>query len=348
MRKHPRSRFNAVLAEEIVALQGAAARPRESPRAYESSFEPFDRLRPGVPQRFAVELDPRVVGGVVHVRSKKAPGYRSLTMQPVGERYWAATLPGDAVDEAGMEYFVEGVLPRGPAVPIIGTSHAPREAEVEQRPLFGKKAGTLAQFSVQSELASFNAKRQNDYLFQTEGNFGWRIQDVGIRAIRTGFGVFRGKGDELAVLDAGGAGRDVGLTYGHIEGEFGITPIFGIVARPIIGLREGGISGGAQGYFRIGNDLKTNLMVGGEVLGSVGLRGVVQLDWRSFKRVPVLLRSEVTNQPAGLDGDVGVRAIAQGGYELVADLVVAARVSYQGRTINHAGPGAGLGVSYQW
>ena len=42
------------------------------------------------------------------------------------------------------------------------------------------------------------------------------------------------------------------------------------------------------------------------------------------------------------------RAIAQVGYEIIDDLTLSARLSYQGRTINHAGPGAGLGVSYQW
>jgi hypothetical protein len=89
-------------------------------------------------------------------------------------------------------------------------------------------------------------------------------------------------------------------------------------------------------------------MVGGEVLGTVGLRGIVQLDWRTIPRVPIMLRSEVTNQPAGTGGDVGARAIAQVGYEIVRDLTVDARLSYQGRTINHAGPGAGLGVGYQW
>ena len=29
------------------------------------------------------------------------------------------------------------------------------------------------------------------------------------------------------------------------------------------------VTGGAQGFFRIGNDLETNLLIGGEVLGAV-------------------------------------------------------------------------------
>jgi hypothetical protein len=105
-------------------------------------------------------------------------------------------------------------------------------------------------------------------------------------------------------------------------------------------------------------------------LGSVGLRGITQLELNTFEKVPVLFRTEVTNQPAGVSrrgkpvrpddptqaqdatshdqGEVGARAIAQVGYRFLPQLVIAVRGSYQGRTINHAGPGFGGAVSYQW
>jgi hypothetical protein len=170
-----------------------------------------------------------------------------------------------------------------------------------------------------------------------------------VRAVRSGFGVLRGKGGTLADLDVRGLEpKDVGLTYGWVELEVAFGDRYALIGRPILGLKEGGLAGGAQGFVRIGNDLKTNLSIGGEVLGQIGLKGIVQLDWRTIPRVPVVLRTEVTNQPAGVGSDIGARAIAQVGYELARDFVVAGRASYQGRTINHAGPGAGLAVSYQW
>ena len=123
-----------------------------------------------------------------------------------------------------------------------------------------------------------------------------------------------------------------------------------------------------QALVRIGNDKKTNLLIGGEVLGGIGLRGITQLELDTFERVPIVLRTVVTNQPAGSPvlpvdvrppehlppgtsverGEVGARAIVQVGYELAAGFVVAARGSYQGRTINHAGPGFGGAVMYTW
>jgi hypothetical protein len=344
---HPTSRFASVLREEVEAL---TRHPESEPKPYRAaSSAPVARLRPGVPQRFAVELDARFVGAVLHVRKRGAPTYRTVLMESEGPHYWGATVTGDAITAPGLEYFVEGVPSDGSAVPVLGNADAPRDTTVDAPPLTGKEQGTLAQLNVQSELATFNTKKANDYVFQTEGQFGWRLEDVGIRAVRSGFGVLRGKGGTLEQLDTlGQAGKAVGLTYGYVEGEIGLSTNYALIGRPIVGLREGGVTGGAQGFLRIGNDLRTNLLLGGEILGTVGMRGVVELNWRTIPRVPIMLRSEVTNQPAGMGGDLGARAVAQAGYELARDFTVSARGSYQGRTINHSGPGAGLGVSYQW
>jgi hypothetical protein len=350
VRSHPKSRFAKVLREEIAALGRASAAPN-APPPYELSAQPLERLKPGVAQRYAIELDARFAGALVHVRKKGAAAYRTIPMQSVGPRYWTATLPGDAIDEPGMEYFVEGVPRDGPggAVAVVGTPERPKEVDVDPRPTTGKRPGTLGQLTVSSELASFNAKKANDYVWQTEGAVGWRLSDVGMRAVRSGFGVLRGEGGSLEDLDTLGKDPEsVGLTYGWVEVELAPASDYAFIGRPILGLREGGIAGGAQAFVRIGNDLRTNLSIGGEVLGRIGLRGIVQLDWRTIPRVPIVLRTEVTNQPAGVGGDVGARAIAQAGYELVRGFAVAGRLSYQGRTINHAGPGAGLAVSSQW
>ncbi|MBL8605690.1 MAG: hypothetical protein JNL38_00155, partial [Myxococcales bacterium] len=216
--------------------------------------------------------------------------------------------------------------------------------------------------SLLTDYASFNLKKDNDTLFQTEGSFTLRMRDVGLRAIRSGAGVYRGKGGTLDDLDQRGlAPRDIGLTYGHVEVEFAFAESYAVIGRAIVGLREPGIGVGAQGFFRVGSDRRTNLLVGGELLGGIGLRGIAQLEWRTIPRVPIVLRTEVTNQPAGVSSrvsdeplvstgpsEVGARTIGQVGYEFTRGLVASVRVSYQGRTIQHAGPGAGAAVSYEW
>ncbi len=345
LQRHPKSRFLKVLREETTALQKMI----EAERPYDVSVAELERVMPGRPPRVAVELDTRFVGAVVHVRRAGVAGYRSLPMSTAGPRYWAATLPADVAEGSRLEYFVEGVPKSGPPVAVVGTASTPKDTPIDARPLVGKEPGTLATLALSSEIASFNLRRANDYVFQTEGTFGWRLRDTGVRAVRSGFGVIRGKGGSLVDLDQlDRPPRDVGLTYGWIETELATSGTFSLLARPIIGLRQEGVTGGAQGFFRVGSDLATNLLIGGEVLGSVGLRGIVELQWKTIPRVPIVARSEVTNQPAGVDGDIGARVVLQVGYELVPNLAVAVRGSFQGRTINHSGPGAGAGVSYQW
>ncbi|MFO0674331.1 MAG: hypothetical protein U0235_32755 [Polyangiaceae bacterium] len=158
-------------------------------------------------------------------------------MRAMGAHYFAGTLPGDAIDDGGAQYFVEGVLSDGTAVPVVGTASAPREVEVERPPFMGKRRGTIAEVQLTSELASFNTKAPNDYMFQTEGQSSWRLGDVGVRAVRSGFGVIRGKGGLLSDLDAGRSPTDIGLTYGYVEAEWGLSHTYAIVTRPIIGPR---------------------------------------------------------------------------------------------------------------
>jgi len=246
---------------------------------------------------------------------------------------------------------------------VLGSAEEPQSVAVANVPLPKRPVRQPATVTVSTDYADWNNFKGNDVVWQTEGSVGMRFQDVGLRAARTGFGVYRGTGGSLAELDQLKlSGRSVGLTYGYLEGEFGLSHFTSIIGRLVIGMEDDGVNGGAQALLRIGNDRETNLTIGGEALGGIGLRGITELQLASFARVPILFRTEVTNQPAGAasgglkgsvgvasgQGEVGARAIAQVGYRFLPDLVISARGSYQGRTINHAGPGFGGAVTYQW
>src|ERR1035437_4853073 len=144
-----------------------------------------------------------------------------------------------------------------------------------------------AQFAMWTDFAVWNTKKLNDYASQTEGLFGVRFGDTGVRALRTGFGVYRGVGGTLAMLDAGENPSKVGLTYGYLETELAPAAIYSFVLRAVVGLGQSGIGGGMQGFMRIGSDQKTNLLLGGEVLSGVGIRGIAQLEWSATPRVPI-------------------------------------------------------------
>ncbi len=363
VKQRPNSRYAAVLWEEAQKLRTLVLLEAESEGEGPTlrSFQAPDEALAGAPVTLVAEIE-GASGAVLHSRTPTEVSYTTTPMTLVGPGYYSNTLPLERVKTPGVDYFVEAVAASGAAVNVIGTADKPLRLNVLEtpRPEAPPPHGSVA--NVATDFADWNLGEENDFVWQTEGFVGMRFIDEGLRAVRTGFGVYRGRGGSLEDLDSKGLeGRNVGLTYGYLEGEWGISHFTGLVGRALVGLETQGVTGGFLALLRLGNDRSTNLLLGGEVLGSVGLRGITQLELATFPKVPILLRTEVTNQPAGISGrddtpstasheqgQVGARAIAQIGYRVLPPLTLAVRGSYQGRTINHAGPGFGGGVTYTW
>jgi hypothetical protein len=371
-RENPRSRFALVLMEEAGALRellGHRARALEAKasahpvgaKAELRSFLPPEEVLAGARLRFAVELTEGAGGAVIHLRHKGEEVYASLPMRAARGGYFTVDVPGDRVAAGALQYFIEATTPSGLATAVIGDAANPKEVEVSDAPRAYAPTRPPMRIDLLSDFADYNRMRGNDHFLQTEGSFGVRLGDTGIRAVRLGFGVYRGVGGSIDDLDKKNlAPRAVGLTYGYLETEIGFARAFSLLARGSIGLIDSGVTGGGQAGFRIGSDLKTNLVLGAELLGGVGARGYAQLELASFERVPIMLRTEVTNQPAGMTpaasdehtstgaSQVGGRGIVQVGVKILPELVVSLRGSFQGRTIQHAGPGFGGAVSFVW
>jgi hypothetical protein len=365
---HPNSPYVRVLLEEaaalreLVSLREHADADAPTVRHFEVPEQTLDR----VPLMMTVELSGQAEGAVLQARVAGERVYRALPMMRSGPKYFSATIPEDRVLPPSIEYFVEVVRANGATVPVAGSADAPLSTTVRHVPHPELPDPHETYVTLVTDYADYNRLRGNDHVWQTEGMFAMRLGDIGVRSFGGGFGVYRGVGGSIDDLDnLGLEPRRVGLTYGYVEGEFGVKPGLSLIARAILGLRDIGTAGGAQLHVRIGSDLATNLRVGGEVLGGVGLRGILELNIAPRSRVPVMVRSEVTNQPAGSGasrdqdpslsptesiaaGDVGVRGILQVGYRVAPPLLFALRASYQGRTISHAGPGLGGAVEYRW
>jgi hypothetical protein len=370
VRRRPLSRFTPTLYEEALMLRRVGQAQRHDPDAPDRvRFEPPERAVAGEPLTIAAQVDDARGAVVLHFRRRSALNFRTVEMKGDGRGFFSATLTGEQVHQDGLEYFIEmddedGVLA------IAGNEWTPQQLEVFSVEEPATDEPLRATVEVWSDYADYNRMRGNDYAWQTEGVFSMRFGDLWVRALRNGFGIYRGVGGSLEELDEQGkAGRRIGFTYGYLEMELGFHELVGLALRGVVGLHDHGVTGGGQAFIRIGNDLRTNLLLGGEVLGGVGMRGIAQLELRVFEDWPMLFRTEVTNQPAGvlshestvrpkdsappeatsLDTNaLGGRGIVQLGYRVVDELVISVRGSYQGRTINHSGPGVGGGVSYSW
>lgn len=369
---HPKSRFARVLLEEASALR-ETAEPRVEKKADTievlSASAPTELLK-GRPASIGLELVGPVAGAVFYAALDDEPAFQPITMSTAGPRYWVATIPEARVTGARLRWFVQGVLPSGKTVAIVGDPAAPREVKIVEATSPSTPKPHEATAAIWMDYADYNRLKNNDRALQVEAHFGMRIDDIGLRAVRSGLGVFRGQGGSVDDLDIQHiASREVGLTYGFLEAEWGLTHFWGLVTRAVVGLGQTGLDGGGQVFVRLGNDKATNLLIGGEFLGGIGLRGITQIELNMFPRFPIMVRTEVTNQPAGVspsksdldaqknkDGlvhsdsaaDVGVRAIVQFGFRQTKNFAWYLRGSYQGRNIIHSGPGAGMGVTFSW
>ena len=372
VRAFPESRFAPTLHEEALALRRLLEVGRvQAVQPELVSFQAPATALAGSSLSLAIETRGEVSGALLHTRRPGEVAYRTTRLASQGSGYFGVTLPAARMQPPELEYFIEIVDARGSALAAVADAQQPSRIAVERVPEPKPPLDHGSTVSVATDYADWNRLRGNDVVWQTEGHFGFRFADVGLRAGRTGFGVYRGVGGSLDELDREGkSARRVGLTYGYLEGEYGFTPNTSLIGRGIIGLDAVGVAGGAQLLVRVGSDRATNLLLGGEILGGIGGRLITQLELKSLERWPILFRTEVTNQPAGARadeddvrpdeprtpveqtslgrGEVGARAIAQVGYLLFPELTVAVRGSYQGRTIDHAGPGFGGGVTYAW
>lgn len=364
VRARPNGRFARALWEEAALLRAghlAVGAKRQKPAARATGLELPERLLAGKPFSLALRTA-HTRGVVLHLRGAGAAAYVSKPLRADAEGYFRVDVPAELVVAPSLAVFLEGTDAEGIATPLLGTADSPIAITVE--PPAGAAAkpnGALVQANVFGEYALYDLGTKQDRAFQTEGSFGLRLGEGQLRAVRSGFGVYRGVGGTLRELDELKLkGRPVGLTYGWLEAEWAPLPTASFLGRVVVGVGRGGVNGGGQGFVRIGHDRRTNLLLGGEILGGVGIRGVAELNWNTLPRVPITLRTEVTNQPAGLaprsadDGEsqgtteIGARAIVQAGYRLTPAFVLYGRASYQGRTIHHAGPGLGAGATYEW
>jgi len=374
VRAKPDSPYARVLFEEAAFLRNvlktvSRKERRRWPRL--RHFTPPKEVLAASPLALALELDGPVSGAVIHTRMKGEISYQTTPMRHIGGGYYSVTLPASRMTGSQLEYFIEATNDVGRSKAIVGTGRTPTKLDVRDTPEAAKPDRIITTVSVWTDYADYNRFKGNDRVWQTEGFFGLRFGDTGVRALRTGFGVYRGVGGSLEDLDELElSARKVGLTYGYLETEIGFHHFVGLVVRGAVGLKDDGVAGGGQALIRIGNDLETNMLLGGEILGGVGLRGIAQLELNVFERWPMLIRTEVTNQPAGISSsdddvrpdiedalpvdtstntnDIGARAIAQVGFRPIPALTLAVRGSYQGRTIKHSGPGFGGAVSFTW
>lgn len=294
----------------------------------------------------------------LYVRSDRRQGpYTGFTLKLDDRGQGRVHLPAELVRAPGFAYFVEAELPGDRAQAVLGEAAAPHWCSVAPPAGQVVRSG-MSRVKLTTEYVSFNRKQRNDWYVLTEGDYLLRMpEDVRmLRGVAVGYGHYRGEGGPVDEIDSGlSQPQQAAFTYGYLELHLSAHELFAIMPRVQVGLgrpedgrqnSRGELTAGVQLRVRIGRDMGTHLVLAGQAVPEVGNRAFVRLNLGLSERFPLAFEVHVTDQPVG-EG-LGVRVVAEAGARITDAFALAARISYQGRTIEHTGFGSGLSLTFDW
>lgn len=369
LQAHPRSRHDAAVRAAVAQLRGDIARESALARAATApaaaaSGGPVGRgagipnLMLGDTARFAMQVTSTAVRprGTLFVRRRGAEAYVSVPLATQGDRYVMAEVPARFVALEGFEYFVSLEGENNDEVHVLGTARAPTRVSVSRRAEDEPTRRGRTRIDLRGEFADVGSRTvstptgpvfraQRFYL--VEGDFFQRVSLPGLYGYRVGFGVYEGEGVALSQVESASPSTSSTVIYGYHELEFEILRALHVMARGALGVHGEGIVGGAQLRVRIGEELRTNLVLGGDLFNEIGQRAFFALNLSVHPRVPLLAQGEVFNQSFS-GGDPMFRFILQAGVRVTPWLTLSARGSYQLRNIQNGGFGGGLNTTFDW
>jgi hypothetical protein len=370
--KYPNGRYGDSVGREIAWLNtqqdeamrleaarrnGAAApSPEQGMRVYHSEIRAAET---GDPISIVVAVVPPVRVAIARalVRREGDKTFEALQMVRDGDFYFRAKVPEALVAKRGtVEYFVELVDVDDHVNAIVGTALAPERIAVSEpvddAPIrVGRSSAT-----VNFEYVNFDKREGvDDEYLSFEADYFYRFFTF-LYGLRMGVGIFDGKGGNLddIELDSGNS-YDLAVNYGYVELEFEIVKMFHFMVRGLAGNHhhdedeKGTAVGvmGIEGGVRIGEELKTNLVLAGSFFEDVGYEARVAFTLGIFEHWPIMIEGLVTSLPVK-ESSLGLRLVVGAGYRFTDWLAVMVMGSWNGRTIDHTGPGGGGSVVLSW
>lgn len=311
---------------------------------------------------FVLEQPGEVTAATLHARTVGQATFRRVELTREHGIYLRGALPADLVIAPGVQYFVEAIRADGSAAEAYASAAAPAEVVVAPPPLVERFAPTkrrtrLSILASYLDFATFDRRTvdgvavdRTDRFAQTEIDVLYRLDGL-LYGVRAGFGAYGGRGGFAnQVWTEARPAPITGFQYGYAEAELRLPvkrgPPIGIAGRFIAGVGREGFGTGIAGRGRLGDPDRTNLSVGLSTVEDLGFISDLRLETWPNPKAPVGISVAVTDQPG--NGDLGVRLATDVGWRAASWVTPTVRVSWQGRSANHAGVGAGAGLVFDW
>ncbi|MFN0250564.1 MAG: hypothetical protein ACKV2T_27035 [Kofleriaceae bacterium] len=309
-----------------------------------------------IPLVFVMD-DPTVVASAfLHYREKGARTYRRVLLQREHEIYLRGSIPGEAVTQPGVDYFVEVSNPSGRSGLAIGTPAEPIAISVAPPTLADEFGARPGQSSVKIaadflDFATFDTRTgdHTDYLITANVDFTYRLDSI-VNAVGVGYGVFAGAGGSADTnWDLEGVVPKTGFHYGYADIEVGGTPdtiALSVGGKVIAGVGKEGFGLGAEGRLRIGDRDRTNLAFAARTIDQVGTISDIRFGAQPAHNLLLGISVGATNQPNR--DDIGVKLGTELEWIGFQNVSIIVRGSWQGRNANHGGVGGGGGLGFYW
>lgn len=223
---------------------------------------------------------------------------------------WEAEIPGEAVDDPGIAYYVTAVGVAGDVSAVFASQDQPHPVLVRGAPATVLEREHLAwrdgrRSDLQLSAAYYDYQIRN--LSPDKGvNSGPRYYEASLRYrywvlnkveyFELGVSSLAGTGDD-PLNAANKAGVETGFRHGWAQ--IGIRPaeFVGLGTRLAIGADESGFRMGIAGIVRVGSPLSTHFVIDTGVTGGVGWHFLAGLNLATVPRVPVAFEAVLTNTP---------------------------------------------------
>lgn len=315
-----------------------------------------------IPLAFVTGDPASTVAATLHARVAGQRTYRRIELSREHGIYLRGALPADLAVAPGVEYFVEAVHADGTSVSAFATPDRPASIDIAPPPLVARFAPTRRRTRVSIigsylDFANLDRRKNNgetvdrtDRFAQTEIDILYRL-DGPLYGVRAGFGAYGGRGGFAnRIWTETETAPVIGFQYGYAEAELRFPvrkgPAIGVAGRFYAGVGRRGFGVGGSGRVRLGDADRTNLSFAVSGVDQLGFFTELRLETWPRERLPVGISVGVTDQPG--NGDVGVRLATDLGWRARPWVTPTVRVSWQGRSADHAGLGGGLGVVFDW
>lgn len=274
---------------------------------------------------------------------------------------YRATVPAEAVDDPGLEYYVVSLDVGGRSGPQFASAAAPH-------PVFVR--GTSDRVDDQALLLELGGRRSQARLYgawidyrtfgttaRTPQDLGPRYSDLqiayrfwmlrGVEYLEVGVGRLVGFAERSDLAKGTGQGISVGFKRGWAEVATRLTTDIGIAGRVVLGVDEDNFLIGGAAVLRLGKPRRTRLLLELGATAGVGFHFLAGFHINTLPRWPMALEVEVTDEP-NVGENAGEIARFRLSRELTDGALLGAVVSYQALGGEDHGLGGGGELEFRF